>query len=200
MKHLRQYIRQILLTEGMKTATDLPEGFVVVIKQITPEHYTVYYGKQDDQTYRVLNSVRAEDGPWGRVTFGKPMKHYGPCDGALKVGNANANPGWGPLLYDVAIEFATQIGNGLIADRESVSEDAEAVWRHYMTRRSDVESLQLDDFDNYFTPQEEDNCDQDTAMDHEGPNGWMDSPLSKRYTKAPTTINALKAAGKLVIL
>ena len=196
MKNLRQYIRQILLTEGMMTAADLLDQFVVVIKQTNEEYFMVYYGHKDNPNQIV---ALPSGMPMGRITIGRGTD-YGPCAGAMKVGIADAGHGWGPLLYDIAIEFATQIANGLIADREAVSEDAEYVWRYYMERRSDVESVQLDNLDNYFTPQEEDNCDQDVPMDYEGPNGWMDSPLSKRYTKSPTTINALKAAGKLVML
>ena len=203
MKHLRQYIRQILLTEGMKTADELPDGFVVVIKQIAPGHYAVYYGKQDDQSHRVLNSVRAEGGPWGRVSFGKPwLEEEGNCDGALKVGGANANPGWGPLLYDIAIEYATQNANGLIADRDSVSGEAHTVWDYYMHNRKDVTQHQLDNLTNDLTPEiEEDNCDQRVAGDRDRrPRLFVGSSLSKRYTKEPTTINSLKAAGKLVML
>ncbi len=115
------------------------------------------------------------------------------------VSYSTASDGWGPLLYDIAIELATLNGSGLIADRESVSEDAEGVWRHYMNRRSDVASLQMDDLDNELTPQDEDNCDQSTPMDHEGPNGWQDSPLSKMYKKSPaSTIEKLRSLGKLV--
>tara|TARA_B100000700_G_scaffold200561_1_gene220573 strand:- start:23248 stop:23787 length:540 start_codon:yes stop_codon:yes gene_type:complete len=178
------------------TTDDLPDQFVVVIKQTNEAYYMIYYGYKDNPNQIVTLPSGA---PMGRITIGRDTD-YGPCGGAMKVGMANAGHGWGPLLYDIAIEFATQIANGLIADRESVSEEAEYVWRYYMERRSDVKSSQLDDFDNYFTPEEEDNCDQSTPMDHEGPRGWMDSPLSKRYTKEPTTINSLKVDGKLVML
>jgi hypothetical protein len=78
-----------------------------------------------------------------------------------------------------------------------------------MNNRNDVTVHQLDDSRNTLTPVEEDNCDQEVAggftsmySRSEEPENldWMNSPLSKRYTKEPTTINALKAAGKLVIL
>ena len=116
------------------------------------------------------------------------------------VSMASASNGWGPLLYDTAIELATLNGSGLIADRESVSNDAEWVWRHYMEQRGgEVEAIQLDNLDNYFTSQEEDNCNQDVPMDYEGPNGWQDSPLSKMYKKSPaSTIEKLRSLGKLV--
>ena len=204
MSLLREYIRE-LLAEGMKTVVDLPDGFVVVIKSVGPGYYSVYYGKQDDQSRRVLNSVRAEGGPWGQVTFGKPMRRHGHCDGAMRVGNAAANPGWGPLLYDVAIEYATRVANGLISDRDSVSPDARNVWRYYMDNRSDVTAHQLDDLRDTLTPEQEDNCDQrvatyDTTEALPANVDWVKSPLSKRYTAPPKTIGALSAAGKLVEL
>ena len=69
-----------------------------------------------------------------------------------------------------------------------------------MRNRSDVTAHQLDDLDNSLTPEEEDNCDQDigrgTVTDMY--DTWVDSALSKRYTKPPTIMQAL--GKKLVIL
>ena len=198
MKYLRQYIRQVLLTEAAKGPADLPDNVVVVINPNRGKEVEIYYGIAGN----VFLRPEKEDLAYGSISIYDIQSDpdYGNCGGAMMVGRSYAASGWGPLLYDVAIEWATQNGGGLIADRESVSEDAESVWRYYMRNRGDVEAAQLDDRENYFTPQEEDNCDQESAKDHEGPNGWMDSPLSKRYTKPPTTMDALKKAGKLEVL
>jgi hypothetical protein len=64
--------------------------------------------------------------------------------------------------------------------------------------------VQLDDLQNTITPEEEDNCEQNAASEGNfdskyKPIDFQKSSLSKRYTKAPTTMNALEAAGKLVI-
>jgi len=186
MKKLRRYIRQILLFEGMgmRTIADLPDGINIEIKEM---HWgtEIYYSS-------VSEPGSTDIYPYGRITVEETYGTEGECDGAWKVSRADSDSGWGPLLYDVAIEWATINGEGLIADRSDVSEEAEAVWRHYMNNRispNDVQMKQLSDQE----------CDQDVAMEFEGPNGWMDSPLSKKYTKAPTTIDALKAAGKLVM-
>ena len=64
--------------------------------------------------------------------------------------------GWGPLLYDVAIEVAG--ARGLTADRESLSQDAYDVWLYYMNSRPDVQKIQLDTLDNELTPDDADNC------------------------------------------
>ena len=111
------------------------------------------------------------------------------CDGAWSVRSVSADSGWGPMLYDIAIEWATQNANGLIADRAAVEDDAKNVWDYYLNKRDDVQVHQLGD----------DNCDQDVAIEDRGEDDWANSPLSKRYTKEPTTINALNDAGKLKV-
>ena len=196
MKHLRQYIRQILLTEGMNTPDMLPDNVVVVIQQKDSMFYRVYYASKRHP------KTPARD-PYGKITFFRPRTEYrGNCDEAFVVGVATADDGWGPLLYDVAIEQSTISGNGLTSDRDSVSDEAQDVWWKYLTKRTDVESHQLDDLANTRTPEEEDNCDQNIARSTitGATTTWVDSPLSKRYTKAPTTIKALEKAGKLVRL
>ena len=50
--------------------------------------------------------------------------------------------------------------SSLTADRSTVSDEAFAVWKHYLTKRNDVEEFQLDDLNNTLTPELEDNCKQ----------------------------------------
>ena len=118
------------------------------------------------------------------------------------------------MLYDVALEYATVVGGGLIADRSAVSPEARRVWDYYFMRRGDATAHQLDNLANELTPEiEEDNCDQEVAeFDVGRPSGetygkrkksavdWTKSPLSKRYTKESTTMDALIAIDKLVEL
>jgi len=113
------------------------------------------------------------------------------------------------MLYDVAMEVATLKGGGLISDRAAVSGDARKVWDYYLANRGDVTGIQMDDMLNTLTPEEQDNCDQTVSLhnvrlsdlDDKGNSlKWTESPLSKRWTKSPTTIEALRAAGKLVEL
>jgi hypothetical protein len=109
------------------------------------------------------------------------------------------------MLYDVAMELATIHAGGLIADRGDVSGEARKVWNYYAANRGDVTGIQMDDLENTLTPEEEDNCEQNVATYSTGypsanTTDWTKSPLSKRWTKPPTTMDALKAAGKLVEL
>ena len=202
MKHLRQYIRQILLTEKANTADLLPDDVVIVIDSAEwakhqADEITIYYAVKDDtwpSGVKPANSLVS-----GEIEIVQIYsRQYGECGEAMKVGWSEAHPGWGPLLYDVAIEFATLKSSGLIPDREEVSTSARKVWNYYINNRHDVTSHQLDNLEDQLTPGiEEDNCDQIVAGLK---SQWVDSPLSKRYTKEPTTINALTASGKLVIL
>jgi len=221
MNLIREYIRR-LLTEVAKGPQDLPDEVIVVI-QTSGEGFYTYYGITDDPTvmagdpyYPVGMHGNVEVGwigPYeaiGGGTYGG-MGDLGKCDGAGVVIGSEAHPsGWGPLLYDVAMEYATMKGGGLIADRSIVSADARRVWDYYLNNRSDVTAYQLDDLGNTLTPQEEDNCDQKVARRPYEPYkydasgkvdvNWVDSALSKRYTKPPTTIEKLKSLGKLVKL
>ena len=49
----------------------------------------------------------------------------------------------GPVLYEAALEVASDYANGLVSDRSTVSEYAREVWEYY-EKRPDVETIQLD--------------------------------------------------------
>ena len=196
MKLLREYIRE-LLTEVAKGPADLPEGvFVEIVDQ--GEHAAVRYVEKNPDDGRFYNAESLD----GRVAIMRPDH---PCGDAWEVVLSRAPRGWCPMLYDVAMEWATQNGGGLVSDRSSVSPTAREVWNYYLSKRGDVQSVQLDDLKNTITPEEEDNCKQHSSTVGRDGMGipktldFQESPLSKRYTKAPTTMNSLEAAGKLVI-
>ncbi len=113
------------------------------------------------------------------------------------------------MLYDIAMEIATEKGNGLASDRVAVTSDAERVWDYYLSNRGDVKPHQLDLTDKelkyyddlgreYLTNDKpEDDCAQIKTVKRHGAE-WHTSPLSKRYTKAPTTLSALRGAKRLI--
>jgi len=80
--------------------------------------------------------------------------------GAKQVERSAAQQGYGPLLYDIAMELE----GGLTPDRMSVSPAAEHVWDFYKDNRSDVEAKLLDDMNNPKTPTKQD----DTGFLHDG--------------------------------
>lgn len=174
MNLLREYIRE-LLTEGMKTINDLPGGIVITVEESGFET-AIYYDS-------VSNPGNTDIYPFGRITIEAPWPE-GTCDGAWNVSRADADQGWGPLLYDIAIEWATQNANGLMSGRASVDEEAINIWGKYiLLGRAKAHQVGNE------------SCDQDVAEEDRG-SDWKESSLSKRYTRPPTTIDALKAAGR----
>lgn len=212
MKLLREYIRE-LLTEGAMGLEDMADDVFVRVRE-DGDRVTITYSNEDGSMYKGsgLSYGRIEIyHPTGRAQWSVDPE---PCATAWMVGGTNAEPGWGPLLYDVAVEFATLNGGGLIADRSSVSKDAFNVWQYYMNSRPDVEHVQLDDTSNTLTPEESDNCEIESALRHAPytsaeifSDEWTDqdsvdflvgSPLMKAYRKSPTTMNNLRTAGRLI--
>jgi len=190
MSLLREYIRE-LLTEAAKNLNDLEA-----------EDLYIYVGSYGDG---FIIQLGVEDSPvdTGEIAVVKPSRSRGPCGDAMMVSHSQADQGWGPLLYDLAMELATEMGGGLIADRSSVSGEARAVWDYYLANRGDTTGIQLDDLNNTLTPEDEDNCDQSVSRHEPGEMlafdaDWENSPLSKRWTKTPTTLNALRAGDRLV--
>lgn len=220
MKQLRQYIRGILLTEGMKTEVDLPDHIGISITTGAwggnPSNTVISYYNLNTNTHLKKEEEAENIIPWGMVTIGLvyPYKPYYndadlqlpedpsnlTCGNAFQVFLSGAAPGWGPLLYDVAIEWATMNGNGLISDRDGVSEEAQAVWGEYMWNRSDVQKFQCDDHLNTLTPTLDDNVDMNIPSSDDR-TYWNEEleedPLGQRYTKAPTRIKELENTGKL---
>lgn len=216
MKLLRETIRRIILEgRGMFTHQDLPENVCIACYKDRGNKWWIQYclfenGKDGfalDEEGEFTDGVIVED------ERGNPIHGYiciehvekgrrGNCDGALKVSMVATSDGWGPLLYDCAIEWATMKAGGLIPDRVAVSDEARDVWDYYMNNRLDVKMKQLDNEQDSFGNGPEDDCDQavarqvpgndayDAPLDFSG--DWKASALSKKYTKASTTINALK--------
>jgi hypothetical protein len=188
---LREYVRE-LLTEAAKGPKDLPDGVFVRIDLTDAGTYEIYYA--DEEGYYIegkQNPVR------GLIEIQEADE---PCGGAFIVLDSGAAKGWGPLLYDVAMEFATQLGGGLASGRNSVSLRARDVWDYYAEKRADVTGIQMDDLDNTLTPTRDDNCGQTSAYKSEelADIEWHESPLSKRWTKKLDTIEKLRSMGKLI--
>ena len=165
--------------------------------------------------YRVLPGREDRgDLPFGSVSIVKAKQgDTGPCLEGYVVLGAGAEPGWGPLLYELALEWASRNGAGLTPDRDSVSHHARAVWDKY-AKRSDVDKKQLDidhklggDRDwlkrfKQLTPNYKlDDCDQTMALNYGGDDEWMNTSLAKMYYKETSEVTAaLEEAGRLFIL
>ena len=64
--------------------------------------------------------------------------------------------GIGSMLYELALEWASESGFWLTSDRDEVSPAAQKVWSK-MQLRGDIEKVRLDDEENTMTPRDEDN-------------------------------------------
>ena len=187
------------LNEGMQQIENLPEGVGVLINtENSPEEIRI--------SYVDLHTASPSSEPQGEVTIGNAPQefadYYGACLNAWVVTGAKASNGWGPLLYDVAIEWASMRGSGvgLAPDRSLVSDEAYAVWDQY-AHRGDVEAIQMDNPENELTSDESDNCAQNSSVAAANNKGmeWHQTPLSKVYKKkGAKMIKALQAAQKLV--
>ena len=152
--------------------------------------------------------------PVGAITIRRPESNRedrdydGLCTGGWIVETSNATKNMGPLLYDVAMEWASQNGSGLMADRNMVSRYARAVWDKY-SQRPGVEEIQLDiDHDvsgkmfkslPRLTPEYlPDDCDQEVPVELYG-DKWSHSPLSRLYRKNTAEVmTELERNGRLI--
>ena len=123
--------------------------------------------------------------------FGDCLNGTGPNGPVYSIQKTEVKGGRGPLLYEIAIEYASQNGAGLVPDRYDVSNDALGGWQKYM-ERGDVRKDQLDIVTDknqnpngypQLTPEKpSDDCHQKSAVASKGEK-WFESPLSKVYTK-----------------
>lgn len=186
-----------LLLEGMKMPSDLPDSAYVIIDDSGNDRYfEVIIEDPDTPIYTAFGATTLAS-----LQVSKAPSGY--CDGAWQIIGANAKDGYGPLAYDIAMEY---VGNeGLMCDRTSVSEDAAKVWNFYLNSRPDVKAIQLDSFKKPFlTPKDaSDDCtgeytlarhtdiDIDSGFDpygnEEHRNKWMDHWSTKKYIKISGT-------------
>lgn len=175
------------------------DGSVHVVSDISwPEFIRDNVDPESTWTADDLYSELPEP-PYGSIEFGENWDGE-PCLGAWAVSvTSDTLSGWGPLLYDLAIELASQEAGGLMSDRGTVSSDARVVWGNYFSSRGDVYKNQMDNIRSPITPVIEDDCNQQPAeIESPDAGAWLKSPLSKAYTKdTPVAMNYLKSRGML---
>lgn len=175
--------------------------------------YITLESDYDGERYRLFFSdrkgQRISEPLNGFVGFRQTWSHHKPCSHAYEVAYTEATKGWGPLLYEIALEVAGPAG--LMSDREQVSPSALRVWQEF-EQRADVEHTQLDvmlasqAWRNLEPPVQltpdilEDDCEQMSAVHYAGRDGWPSSPLSKRYVKAnDEVLRALRKRKRLIV-
>ena len=168
-RQLRRIIREALLREVRITPDDLPDGIALRLRVSSGGNIIDVTAIRDGKNLGWVQAHRS--------------KNFPACRGAFEVVNSLAvRKGLGPLLYDIAMEAATEIGGGLMSDRMTVSDAAQRVWMKYQEDRPDVEYLKLDSVENEKTPPDTDNCDVMIAKSFAG-DDWYDHPLAGVYRK-----------------
>ena len=96
----------------------------------------------EDDPWQLVLVDSSTDALLGYMAVGDPLA----CgDDTAEVVGAGAVGGWGPAVYDTALEFVGRRGWWLTPDRRSISDNAIPVWDFYATKRGDVESEPLGD-------------------------------------------------------
>lgn len=125
-----------LLDEKAKTTSDAEEDkLALFIKRDNGIEFVLY------EPYALLSVLdgsaylNGTDGPEDVIAGFLRISDvdYEMCDGSWVVTNSAARKGYGPLLYDIAMSYISP--QFLTADRDSVSPDAEKLWRVYYARR-----------------------------------------------------------------
>jgi len=165
--------RKKTIAEAAKKPEDIPQGYLITMKTEGSEwaRWDIVKGNE-----RYYEKAFSPDATYGHIDIGKvDPDRYGSCLNAWMVRMSDAAKGFGPMLYDIAMEYATESGSGLIADRGGVTTAAQKVWEKYL-KRDDVEAVQLDD------------CQQSDI-----------DALNKMYKKPSTgIIQKLEEEGKLI--
>ena len=118
-----------ILFEAM--SMEPPQGYTVVVSG-DKRSITIKYRSKDK-----LITPRF---PEGRFRYAGIMTLYRGVtveDGLVwEVESVYSEKGFGPLLYDIAMEMVNKVGGvGLMSDRRSVSPEARKVWRKYSEDR-----------------------------------------------------------------
>ena len=171
-----------ILYESMKTAADLVEaGYVVDMEEAEGEGDTIHLRLMHRDVIHYWSSPAAKSGPL-------PPKDLGEADlekyGDYWTIHIVAQHGWGPLMYEIAMEYATANGKGLIPATAVAAihgypmKDSDAstkVWAKFY-ERSDVKHERLPDLD--------------------PPPSQI--PLVCVYTKPPEVINQLRRGNAIL--
>lgn len=166
-----------------------------------------YIRMNEDGTHMETGGDEEREGyAWGNIRAMETNPSAGDCMGAMEINLSQATKGFGPLLYELTLEWASQNAGGLVSDRVSVSSDANQVWQKYSQRGDvDVDQMDLTNMNtkefrlDQLTPDDEsDDCEQESAYDANGEEWWR-SPLSRAYKKKTFEVTqALESAGRLV--
>ena len=158
MKLLRETVRRMILQEmlkvkkrppkkrvsrGMKTELEAFEKVYIEYHGYT-YYITIKNEWTNDRIAEMQLSPIANDYNMSWPTRDDCYDQY--SETYLEVGpdKSRADHGYGPLMYDIALEYAYQLGMYIVPDRTGVSGAASSMWKHYKDRRPDVKFVPFD--------------------------------------------------------
>lgn len=153
---LRLLVRGVLL-EAAATSQTAGGAGMALMRRRNQQGWETYVLYVPSEVERMLTSGDIESDAIARAIMGfitvKP--HENECWNAGEVKLSAAQKGYGPLMYQLAMnDFA----GGLFPDRGSTSSAARNVWQKYAAR-ADVEKKPFDDAKNPKTPDKMDDCE-----------------------------------------
>lgn len=94
--------------------------------------------------------------PLGEIVLGyvQARPRSGECNNATQIVVSVATKGYGPLMYDIVMSDSE---GGIMSDRNSTSDAAKNIWKHY-AQSGQVEMTPFDDKDDPKTPEPDDDC------------------------------------------
>lgn len=123
-----------ILKEAAMGPDDLPENYYIDVLMKKGQFYNIQYKRKfHTPGDRIHGEMDVE-----KIASKCP-------DNVFEVISVRTLEGWGPLLYDVAMELIHNYENGVLkSDGGLVSGDAKGVWDFYDKNRTDVKKHQLD--------------------------------------------------------
>ena len=168
MNLIREYVR-LILSEAAITIGQA-RNLALFVGNDVPKIYMLY--DSQDLIKRLHLHVSSYDDLMSSVLGVMGVSSYKNAWNATQVKFVATESGYGPLLYDIVMKLE----NGLMPDREGVSDDAKKIWSFYKERRSDVEAKPLDDISNPMTPPKEDD-----AKVYKRKKDYHEDPLNYAY-------------------
>lgn len=192
---LREFISGVIKEAAMSVASAASEGLALWVNKDASGIDITLYDPAALEANLAGGMARADAATAAVVGTVSLAKHRHKCNGAWEVNSAAAEPGIGPLMYDIARSI---VPSGFImSDRDTVSDEAQGIWSFYLRNRSDVEKVHLDNVYDPKTPPVEDDCivyKPDTVK------GKDMNPLNYAIGGKGPTVTKLRANHKAALL
>jgi len=162
------------------STTDLPTNAFLEIERVAPDPDSMpriqHLSNGDTLEFALCHTNR--DSTIAQVMICYLDKQ---SDQAWMVCHSEADDGWGPLIYDLAMEFTSADYGGLVPDVFGINEPAKRIWQFYFEKRA--------------------GCDVSVSEFHVSPwNEQSETPLRHRYVaKDQPNLTFLKESDRIVI-